>query len=174
MHFASASGSENFRLLETLVNMLLHMANFYDVTSSSHHVGAGFRKFALNILTDSVADVIERILRLESPKKKRSAAATAAGANHDFSPYMPVAEEVTEMLMRGFVDDPRQSKHAASFASEESFSFHADVLRSHSEATKVASRSDLLERLHQMYVTFNIRLLCIFVHLTSFKEQDPG
>ena len=60
MHFASASGSENFRLLETLVNMLLHMANFYDVTSSSLHVGTGFRKFALNVLSDSVADVIER------------------------------------------------------------------------------------------------------------------
>lgn len=66
-------------------------------------------------------------------------------------------EEVTELLMRSLVDDHfdqfRNPRHFSA-SSEDSFSFRADALRSHShqlsESVRPASRSDLTDRLQRL------------------------
>lgn len=66
-------------------------------------------------------------------------------------------EEVTELLMRSLVDDHfdqcRNPRHFSA-SSEDSFSFRADALRSHShqlsEGIRPASRSDLADRLQRL------------------------
>ena len=70
-------------------------------------------------------------------------------------------EEVTELLMKSILDDHHQMMQqmnnrtrAISSSSSNSFSFRADPLRSHTnhhqEGVKPASRSDLLDRLHNL------------------------
>ena len=74
-------------------------------------------------------------------------------------------EEVTELLMKGILDDHQQSMfkievtrpRAMSSTSANSFSFRADPLRSHTtnmqEAVKPANRNDLTDRLHSIVDT---------------------
>lgn len=64
MHFASAHGADNLRSLETLVNMLVHMAHFHDSQAAApkrlSDVSPAFRKLAANVLTDCITDLLER------------------------------------------------------------------------------------------------------------------
>lgn len=63
MHFATAHGVDNLRSLETLLNMLVHMAHYHDSSSQAKRtsdVSAAFRKLAANVLTDCITDLLER------------------------------------------------------------------------------------------------------------------
>lgn len=57
MHFASAAGTESFRILELLLSMLLHMVHLYD---ANDEVSAGFRQPTINVLGDSINDLVDR------------------------------------------------------------------------------------------------------------------
>ena len=50
----SAYGAHGFRILEILLNMLLHMGNF------NPDIGNEFRRLALNVLNDAIAELLER------------------------------------------------------------------------------------------------------------------
>ena len=50
----SANGGHGFRILEILLNMLLYMANI------DPDIGKEFRQLALNVLNDSIAELLER------------------------------------------------------------------------------------------------------------------
>ena len=50
----SAYGAHGFRILEILLNMLLHMGNFNPDISNE------FRRLALNVLNDAIAELLER------------------------------------------------------------------------------------------------------------------
>lgn len=50
----SAYGAHGFRILEILLNMLLHMGNF------NPDIANEFRQLALNVLNDAIAELLER------------------------------------------------------------------------------------------------------------------
>ena len=71
LHFVAAHGVSNFRAVENLVNIMLHMAHHHDTiehqTGRKHfrqiknkNIGLEFRKYAANILTDCISELIER------------------------------------------------------------------------------------------------------------------
>ena len=89
-------------------------------------------------------------------------------------------EEVTELLMKSIVDDKRMQEmnqrrreRALSYSSDNSFSFRADALRSHtnypSEATKLASRSDLSDRINQLIK--KVTSICLHATPTSLPKD---
>ena len=67
LHFVTAHGVSNFRALENLINTMLHMAHYHDAIGAkagpySPHwlIGLDFRKYAANVLTDCITELMER------------------------------------------------------------------------------------------------------------------
>ena len=69
LHFVAAHGVSNFRAVENLVNIMLHMAHHHDtidaqtgkhLRQTKKNIGLDFRKYAANILTDCISELIER------------------------------------------------------------------------------------------------------------------
>ena len=70
LHFVAAHGVSNFRAVENLVNIMLHMAHHHDTIEAQTgkhlrqtkimNIGLEFRKYAANILTDCISELIER------------------------------------------------------------------------------------------------------------------
>ena len=174
MHLATAAGSSSFNTLLDFTNLLISMICTYDSDKEEHQeIAATFRRYLFSIFNEGISDILQRLRRLDFNHHHHGA--TAANFRNSF-PYSGLilsngeasagaGEEVTELLMKSIVDDKRMQelnqqertmrrRRATSYSSDDSFSFRADALRSHSnhpsEAIKPASRSELLNRLDQL------------------------
>ena len=177
LHFVSAQGVNNFRAIENLINIMLHMAHHHDhIAAESGHnsnhwsIAMSFRRTISNILKDCITEIIERVERFDRKKGKSHGTSPSKMAVHQFAGGNNDAgipnEEVTELLMKGILDDHQQSvfkievtrpRAMSVTSSANSFSFKADPLRSHTnnmqEAVKPANRNDLSDRLHSIVDT---------------------
>ena len=185
MQLATAVGSSNFNSLVDFTNLLTSMIWTYETENVEHQrIGAVFRRYLLSIQNQGISEVMERLRRQDQGAGLVSTFKNAHGgfgtglmlSNGDAG--LAAGEEVAELLMKSIVDDKRMQelnnqrkrtrrRRATSYSSDDSFSFRADALRSHSnypsEAIKAASRSELLSRLDQLVtqVTENCIHACI-------------
>ena len=189
MHLATAAGSSSFNTLLDLTNLMISMICTYDNDKEEHQeIVATFRRYLFSIFNEGISDILQRLRRLDF---------NTAGGGATFKNSLKYSglilsnaeagaangEEVTELLMKSIVDNdkrmqesrPMRRRRATSYSSDDSFSFRADALRSHSnhpsEAIKPASRSELLNRLDQLVnqVTEN----CIYALAMPGNGKKP-
>ena len=88
MHFACASGSENFRCLTEFANVLLCMSSFYE---SVEVVAAAFQRCALIIYNEGLTEITERLGRLDAQRGLKSSTTDFgnASANCKLFPFNP-------------------------------------------------------------------------------------
>ena len=165
--FATAHGSDTFRAVETLLNMVAFL--------SLHHRGEGnaasnlvFQDAAATVLDECLSDIKSRASQMDASVAPTRSGTDKQGGYNIYNGLFPI-EEMTDLLMRTV--SPRESVVSGPTSTMGDASDNSYMTPGGGEKIKPASRNDLAERFSKL-VDFTIQFVVFHVSHAADESTE--